>query len=114
LSGAISGGSLKALAVASAQRLPDIPDLPTVAEMFPGFRATGWFALMAPPGTPDTIRRKVSEDLHVVLARPELAQRYRDLWTYVHRTSPAELICFIHEEQQMWKPVIAQIGSSQK
>src|SRR2546430_468604 len=56
--GAIQGGSLKALAVASAQRLPNFPDLPTVAETIPGFIATGWFPLLAPAGTPDWIVRK--------------------------------------------------------
>src|SRR5436309_7470122 len=49
--GAIQGGSLKALAVASAQRLPNFPDLPTVGETIPGFIATGWFPLLAPAGT---------------------------------------------------------------
>jgi len=48
LLGAIQGGSLKAIAVASARRLPNLPDLPTVAETIPGFVATGWFPLLAP------------------------------------------------------------------
>jgi tripartite-type tricarboxylate transporter receptor subunit TctC len=50
LLGAIQGGSLKALAVATARRLPNFPDLPTVAETIPGFVATGWFPLLAPAG----------------------------------------------------------------
>ena len=56
-------GQLKAIAVASAKRLPDFPDLPTVAETLPGFEARGWFALMALTGTADEIVQKVSQDL---------------------------------------------------
>ena len=79
---AISSGKLKALAVATAQRLKTAPDLPAVAETLPGFLAMGWFALMAPPGTPEPIARKVSADLRTVLARPaggRAAHRARDL-----------------------------------
>jgi tripartite-type tricarboxylate transporter receptor subunit TctC len=113
LSGSVSGGSLKALAAASPRRLPDFPDLPTVAETLPGFRAIGWSALMAPPATPEPIARKVSEGLRAVLARPEVQQRLRDIGTYTHPTSPVELRRFIHEEQERWKPVIAQIAVTQ-
>jgi len=109
-SGAISGGSLKALAVASARRLPDMPDLPTVAATIPGFVAVGWMALMAPPGTPELIAHKVSNDLRKVLAQSELQARLAELGTYVRPMAPAELTNFIRDQQQMWKPVIAEIG----
>jgi tripartite-type tricarboxylate transporter receptor subunit TctC len=56
----------------------------------------------------------VSDDLRTVLARPELHQRYRDLGTYVRPMTPTELLTFAREEQERWKPVIAQIGMSQK
>ena len=51
------------------------PDLPAVAETLPGFLAMGWFALMAPPGTPELIARKVSADLRTVLAQPDVERR---------------------------------------
>jgi tripartite-type tricarboxylate transporter receptor subunit TctC len=56
----------------------------------------------------------VSDDLRTVLARPELAQRYRDLGTYVRPMTPSELLAFARDEQRRWKPVIAQIGMAQK
>ena len=62
LAGAIEGGKLKLIAVGSAQRLPNRPDTPTIAETLPGIkRALGWFALMAPPGTPAPIAAKISD-----------------------------------------------------
>jgi tripartite-type tricarboxylate transporter receptor subunit TctC len=110
LAGSVIGGSLKLLAVASSERLPDFSGVTTAAETFPGFQAVGWFALMAPPGTPEPIARKVSDDLRAVLARPELQQRYRDLATYARPMTPTELLAFARDEQQRWKPVIARIG----
>jgi tripartite-type tricarboxylate transporter receptor subunit TctC len=109
LAGAITGGQIKALAVTSGRRLPNRPDLPTAAETIPGFTAMGWFALMAPPGTPQAIARKASNDLRTVLARPELQQRLVELGTYVRPMSPAELTDFILSQQRLWKPVIAEV-----
>jgi len=111
LAGSISGGSIKALAVASEQRLPTQPGLPTVAETLPGFMAMGWFALMAPPKTPDAIARKVSDDLRTVLERPEFKQRFLDLGTYQRPMSPAELAAFIADQQRIWKPVITETAA---
>jgi len=110
-SGAISGGTLKALAIASAQRVPNLPDLPTVSETLPGLVAMGWSALMAPPATPQAIARKASNDLRTVLARQELQQRFVELGTYVHSMSPGELADFIRSQQQVWKPVITRVSS---
>jgi tripartite-type tricarboxylate transporter receptor subunit TctC len=114
LAGAVAGGLLKVLALGSPERLSDFPGVPTAAETLPGFRSMGWFALMAPPGTPEPIARKVSDDLRAVLARADLQQRYRELGTYVRPMTPTELLAFAREEQHRWKPVIARIGMAQK
>jgi tripartite-type tricarboxylate transporter receptor subunit TctC len=111
--GAIQGGSLKVLAVASAQRLPNFPDLPTVGETIPGFIATGWFPLLAPAGTPDGIVRKVGEDLRTVLDHQGVRQRLADLGTFARPMSGAETTEFIRREQELWRPVVKQIGVSQ-
>jgi tripartite-type tricarboxylate transporter receptor subunit TctC len=108
-----SGGPLKAIAVASAGRLPNLPDLPTVAETIPGFVATGWFPLLAPARTPDWIVRKVGQDLRTVLDHPELRQKLADLATFAQPMSPAETTEFIRKEQELWQPVVKQIGVSQ-
>ena len=68
---------LKPLAVATKKRLPNFPDLPTVAETIPGFEAVGWLALMAPPGTPAPLARKISDDLRKVLAEPAIREALR-------------------------------------
>jgi len=112
-SGAISGGTLKALAVASPQRVPNLPDVPAVSETLPEFVAMGWFALMAPPATPQALVRKASNDLRTVLSRPGLQQRFAELGTYVRPMSSGELADFIRSQQQVWKPVITRLSSQQ-
>jgi tripartite-type tricarboxylate transporter receptor subunit TctC len=110
LSGALKGGQIKALAVTSSRRLPNLPDLSTVAEMLPGYEATGWFVMVAPAGTPEEIVRQVRQDLRTALEQPDLKQRLESLAVYTRAMSPAELDAYIRNEQDLWKPVIRQVG----
>ena len=80
--GAVKAGQVKLIAVGSSERLPEFPDLPTVAETIPGFRASGWQVLLAPVGTPEPIIKKVSADMSKVDHRSgvqEKARRFRQL-----------------------------------
>jgi tripartite-type tricarboxylate transporter receptor subunit TctC len=113
LAGAVQSGSVTPLAVASAARLPSLPDLPTVAETVPDFTAMGWFVLTAPRGTPDPIVRKVNEDLNTVLGEAELRQRLQDLGAFVRTMSPGETAKFIRREQESWRPLVRQLGLTQ-
>jgi tripartite-type tricarboxylate transporter receptor subunit TctC len=114
LAGALQAGAIKAIAVGSAQRLPDFPDLPTVAETLPGFEAVGWQGLVAPVGTPDTIVRKVSDDLRKVLDQPEIKKQLAIRGGYVRPMSPAEVIEFVRGQQQTWDPVLQQLALNPK
>jgi len=111
LAGAIQGGNLKPLAVASAERLPDFPDVPTVAETVPGFKAMGWQGLVAPVGTPEAIVRKASEDLRKVVSDPTLKAQLAGRGSYPLPMSPAEVTAFIHDQQQQWSPVLRQLAA---
>ena len=110
--GAIDGGQLKLLAVTTAKRIRTFPQVPTVAETLPGFQAVGWMALMAPPGTPAALARKISDDLRKVLVGSDLGKRLDELGTYVNPTTPEGLTAFIQEQQQIWRPVIAETAKS--
>lgn len=110
--GAVGTGKLKPLAIATKQRQPRYPDLPTVAETIPGFEAVGWLALMAPPGTPAPVAKKISDDLRTILAQPELRKRFDDLGTAINPTTQAELTSFIREQQRIWRPVIAETAKA--
>ncbi len=102
---------MKAIAVASEKRLPNLPSLPTFAETVPGFQSSGWLALMAPAGTPDHVIQKVSADLRTVLAIPEVLQRFEVLGTYARVLSPADTAAFIAAEERLWWPIVRQVGN---
>jgi Tripartite tricarboxylate transporter family receptor len=110
IAGAARSGSIKLIAVASAKRLPEFPDVPTVAETIPGFQATGWAVLVAPVGTAEAIIDKISEDLRKVTLDPELQKKLAPLGSYTNPMSPAEATAFVHRQQQTWQPVLDEIA----
>ncbi len=111
---AVKGGLAKVIAVASAQRLPDFPDLPTVAETLPGFAATGWQVMVAPNGTPEPILRKVSQDTAVVAESDAVKKNLAKLGSYSHAMTAAEALAFVHQQQEMWRPVQQKIAAKPK
>ena len=110
LAGPVGGGQLRLLAIASPARLGSRPGVPTVSETLPGFAASGWFALVAPPGIPSAIVNKVSNDLRAVLALEDVKERLDALSVSTRAMSPQELSDFISSERQLWMPVINRIG----
>jgi tripartite-type tricarboxylate transporter receptor subunit TctC len=110
LAPAVQDSSVKLLAVASEQRLPQLPDVPTVAETLPGFVATGWLALLARAGTPDAIVQTLATALRDSLADPELKKKFADLATLPTPMSPDEMQAFIAHEEKNWIPVVQKAG----
>jgi tripartite-type tricarboxylate transporter receptor subunit TctC len=72
----------------------------------------GWLALVAPPGTPEPVAKKISDDLRTALARPELKKRFHELGTEINPTTPDELRAFIRQQIEMWRPVIAKTSKA--
>jgi tripartite-type tricarboxylate transporter receptor subunit TctC len=110
LGGPIGGGQLRLLGITSPARLPSRPEIPTVAESVPGFVSTGWFVLVAPPGTPDSIVEKVRSDLYAVLDQPDVRQKLDALSISTRPMSPQQLREFIRSEQEVWRPVVDQVS----
>jgi tripartite-type tricarboxylate transporter receptor subunit TctC len=106
LAGAIQARTLTVLAVASAHRLPDFPDVPTVAETLPGFAAGGWQGIVAPLGTPAAAIQKVNAGLQKVLREPDIAKPLALRGAYVDPMSPSEVEAFINAQQAQWSPVL--------
>jgi tripartite-type tricarboxylate transporter receptor subunit TctC len=109
IGGAIQGGTLTPLAIASDKRLSNYPDIPTVSETIPNFVSKGWLALMAPVGVPDSIVQKINADLRIVLAQPDLIEKFAAIGTYPQPLSPAETAEFMRAEQQLWWPVVREV-----
>jgi tripartite-type tricarboxylate transporter receptor subunit TctC len=110
IAGVIQSGSVKALAVTTAQRVPRLPDLPAVAETIAGFAVTGWQVLVAPVGTPELIVQKMSKVLRDALGEPAVRDRLATFANYPRPMSPAQVTEFIQTEQRMWKPVLEQLA----
>ncbi len=110
LSGPVGGGQVRLLAIASHERVPSHADIPTVSETVPGFTATGWVVLAAPPRTPPALVNKVREDLHAVLARDDVRQKFGTLSFSTRPMTPPALSAFIQSERDLWKPVIRRLS----
>jgi tripartite-type tricarboxylate transporter receptor subunit TctC len=109
--GAVNAGQVKLIAVASPQRLPEFPDLPTVAETIPGFAAAGWLIVAAPLGTPAPIISKVSADVAKVVADPDVKKRLSATGSYTHAMTPDETQAFVAKQQETWLPVVQTIST---
>ena len=112
---AVQAGRVRALAVTSLKRLPQLPDVPTMDESgLPGFEVTSWYGLCAPAGTPVTILDKVHADLTAVLRVPEIQQRLRDIVVEAAPMSREEFAQFIRAEIARWARVIKAAGIPQQ
>ena len=105
-------GTLRPLAVTSAQRSPAIPNVPTLAESgLPGFEATSWFALFAPKGTPAAIVAKLNQEVRKALETPELQKRFAELGGEIRPMSPDELAAYVRSEHDKWAKVVKTAGA---
>ena len=104
----IRAGRLRALAIANEQRLAEFPDLPIMAETYPGFVAASWFALLAPPKTPAAIVDRLWQAVAEALRTPDVEARLRGLGAAPGGSAPAATAAFLRQETERWSKVIAQ------
>jgi tripartite-type tricarboxylate transporter receptor subunit TctC len=109
----IQSGMLRGLAVTSLKRQPELPDVPTADESgFPGFEASGWFALFAPAATPRDIIDKVNAGVNEFLQSDAGKKQLANIWMTPMGGSPGELADYIKSENAKWGPIIKQAGIS--
>ena len=107
----IRKGSLRPLAVSSAKRTLLMPEVPTVAESgVPGFEVLGWFALLAPAGTPAEVVRVLNAEVNKMIVKPAYVQRFAGLGAEPLASTPLETAAFIRAEQDKWGRVIREVG----
>ena len=105
-------GSLRGLAVASAQRLKAFPSIPTIAESgYPGFEATAWQSLLAPARAPKPIVEKIAATIRDAIQRPEVRAKFENAGAEPFGNSPAEFRDFLRAEVTKWAEVIKTSGA---
>ena len=106
-------GRLRALAVSTSRRWPDLPEVPTVAEAgIPGFEATLWLNLAAPAGTPSDIVQRLYSETAKALQDPELQLSFRLAGVEAQVLAPQELTAFIRAEHDKWGKVVRATGAT--
>jgi tripartite-type tricarboxylate transporter receptor subunit TctC len=106
----VQQGQLRGLAVTTAQRQPEVPQLPAIAEFVPGYDVSSWFALFVAARTPSQIIAKLHQDAIAALHHPPVKARYAQLGATVVASTPAELAAHLKSEMERWDPVIRAAG----
>ena len=106
----IRAGKLRALALGSERRTELLPGVATINEALPGFVATGWLAMAAPPKTPVAITTRLAQAVAEALRQPDVAKRVREMNFDSVGSTPAELAAFIRQENERWGKVIRALG----
>ena len=110
---ALSSGKLRALAVTTKKRSADLPDVPTLDEAgVPGYDATIWLALLAPPGTPRDVVLKINSEVSRVLSTPESRKLMRQAGVEVATSTPEELAGLMQIELDRWGKVVRDTGAT--
>ncbi|MBU3669515.1 MAG: tripartite tricarboxylate transporter substrate binding protein [Polynucleobacter sp.] len=108
----IKSGQLIAVAVASNQRSPAFPNVPTAQELgIKDFVVSSWYAMWAIKGTPKDIVDKMSAEVQIALASPEIKERWAGMGATVPKMSRAELTNYINQEVVRWSEVVKKSGA---
>ena len=108
----VKAGKLRALAVTSERRNPQLPDVPTIQEaMPPGFVVDVWFGLWAPIGTPPAIVKRLSDAVREVLADPEAKAKLTADGSEIVASSPSDFQAYVKAEVAKWGKIVAESGA---
>jgi len=104
----VDDGKLVGLAITSAQRIPYLPDTPTVAEALPGYDVTTWYGAMVPADTPRAVRNKLEEAVRQAVNLPETKRRFEELGYVGITDTPETFAKFLHEDIESMAKLIRQ------
>lgn len=111
VAGLVQAGQLRLLAATTAQRMPQLPDVPTAAEAgVPGYLSTSWFALTAPTGTPVDIVDRLNAMMRAFVAEPETQKRFDQSYLIAWSHAPAQLREIVEKEAAMWGQIVKEAG----
>lgn len=104
----VKSGKLRGLAVTTRERLPQLPDVPTVIEQgIPDFEVTGWIGVLVPKGTPEPIVGRLVKEFTTIMQLPEIQRKVvEDMGSFVPPLGPKHFEAFIRSETAKWREVI--------
>lgn len=109
----VKSGRLRALAVSTARRSAQMPDVPTMREAgFPEAESVAWMAVMAPAQTPTEVVARMNRELNDVLRQPDVRERMNTQYMEAFGGTPADLAAFLAKELKTWTPIIQRSGAT--
>src|SRR5262245_19685295 len=108
--GFIRAGTLRPLAVTTAERAPVLPDVPTVSDFVPGYEASAWYGIGAPRHTPADVVDTLNREINAALADPKISARLVELGGTLSAGSPAAFGKFIADDAAKWAKVVTFAG----
>ena len=108
----IKSGKLRALAVTSATRSRDLPDVPSVAETFPGYEGSLWMGLLGPNKMPRDLVARMHKDVSAALAAEDVKKGFTGAGFDIEIRSPEQFNKLLLDEQQRWSRVIKETGAT--
>jgi tripartite-type tricarboxylate transporter receptor subunit TctC len=107
----IRAGKLRGLAVTSTERSAVLPDLPTVADVLPGYEASAWYGVGVPKNTPAEIIDRINKEINAILADPKSKARLAELGASLLPGSPADFGKVLADETEKWGKVVEFSGA---
>jgi len=104
----VRSGMLRALAVTTAKRWDELPDIPTLGEFVPGYEASQWYGVAAPKDTPGEVIDKLNQEITAVVADPVMKRRLADVGVETMLMTPTAFGKFIAEETERWGKVVRE------
>ncbi|MDP1535411.1 MAG: tripartite tricarboxylate transporter substrate-binding protein, partial [Rubrivivax sp.] len=111
----VKAGTVRALAVTSAQRSPALPDVPTMNESgFKDFDDLTWFAFFAPAGTPAAVVERLNAEINKIMEMPDVVAKFADQGLSSRRNTVAEFNTYLRSEIPKWAKAVKDSGATVK
>jgi len=106
----IKSGQVRAIGVSTLKRSPLLPELPAIAETYPGFEVNSWYGMMAPAKTPANIVNLLQKEITKILQMPEIIQTFQAVGLAVEGTTPEQYVEQIKRDLSRWETAVAKAG----
>jgi len=108
----VRAGKLRAIAISTAKRSPQVPDLPTVAESgVPGFDVTPWYGALGPAGLPNTITTRLHDEIADIVKAPDMRERFVAQGVDLASSTPEQFAALIKSEVPKWRKIVHDSGA---